>query len=68
MQCKYFIPDKIGNGHGIGDCQKLVDFKAKGATEAEIQGVKRQYLGTDLFWYGLCNNNARGCLRYEEKT
>jgi hypothetical protein len=67
MQCKYFIPDPIGFGNGIGDCQKLVDFKAKGATDEEIEGVKRQYIGTRLLWAAWCEDNARGCLRYEEK-
>lgn len=68
MQCKYFIRDPIGFGHGIGDCQKLVDFKAKGATEAEIEGVKRQYIGTRVLWAAWCDDNARDCLRYEPET
>lgn len=65
-QCKHFIVDTIGFGAGIGDCQKLVDYKAKGATEAEIENVKRKYLiGSHCFWYDNCNYNYRNCLRYE---
>jgi len=65
MQCKHFIVDPIGFENGIGDCQLLVDYQAKGASEHEIENVKRQYLGTRLLWAAWCDDNHRDCLRYE---
>lgn len=64
-QCKHFLPDPIGFGQGIGNCQLLIDYRAKGADDQGIEHVRRKYLGTALLWAGSCHNNERRCLRYE---
>lgn len=62
--CKHHLIDQIGNGLGIGDCQKIVDYKASGATKEQIEEVRRKYLGSKLFSAPLCDE-TRNCLRYE---
>lgn len=64
--CKHFIIDTVGNGFGVGNCQKMVDYKAKGATDKMCEKVRREQLGTKLFSYYLCDEE-RGCLKYESE-
>jgi hypothetical protein len=73
MQCKHFIVDKIGFGQGIGDCQLVINYKAKGASKEEVDGAIKQHLGhvkgrPALFFYGNCFDNLRHCSRYEAGT
>jgi len=62
--CKYFIVDPIGFGDGIGKCQLLEDYKAKGATEAMCEKVRREQLRTTLLYRACCHED-RDCFKYE---
>lgn len=65
--CQHFIPDTIGFGQGIGQCHKYEDYKAQGASDAQLA---RAYilLGNKLFSGGenCTDYNRRYCDKYEE--
>lgn len=63
--CQHFLPDTIGFGQGIGNCQKYDDYEAQGATEQQLKIAFRK-LGNELFWGGLFDR-SRNCIKYEEK-
>lgn len=64
--CKHFIPDAVGFGQGLGQCQKYEDYKAQGANEQQLKAAYYQ-LGNELFFGGL-GGKPRNCSKYEEKN
>jgi hypothetical protein len=64
--CKFFIPDRVGDGKGIGECKNLVDYKNKGASEKQIEKAYVK-LGNKMFWGGDNGVNDRNCYKFEIK-
>ena len=63
VNCRFFTKDTVGDGSGIGNCQVYEDFKAQGATEAQLVMAYR-CLGNSLF-YGGTGGSERYCKKYE---
>ena len=63
--CQHFIPDTIGFGTGIGNCQKYDDYKAQ-VSDEQLLKIAFRKLGNELFWGGL-SGRPRNCSKYEEK-
>lgn len=62
-QCRFFTPDSIGFGQGIGHCQPYDDYKAKGVSQKSLDGAFRR-LGGQLFWPG-GGIGYRNCEKFE---
>jgi len=66
--CAGFIPDKIGDGYGIGSCKAYEQYKRAGESPAALK-TRLMELGNSadnaLFWGGLLAD--RECNRYKEK-
>jgi len=66
--CLGFIPDKIGDGHGIGRCKAFEQYKRAGESPAKLK-TRLMELGNRpdnfLFWNGGVKD--RICNRYKEK-
>lgn len=58
--CVHFMRDKIGDGNGLGRCQKLDDYKAMSPGQRAIDKAFKQ-LGGKPFW----PNAERFCNRFE---
>jgi hypothetical protein len=61
--CQFFIPDQVGDGLGVGACEKYEAFKRAGASEKPLQ-VAFMRLGNELFWGG-AGGNPRRCEKFE---
>lgn len=66
--CLGFIPDKIGDGYGIGRCKAYEQYKRAGETETALK-LRLMELGNlsdnDVFWGGMLTD--RICNRYKVK-
>ena len=63
LDCKYFIPDNVGDGSGIGQCQKLEDYRKLGVSHQAIEKADKQ-LGKMSKW----PKALRNCAKYEVKN
>jgi len=72
MTCKNFKPDHSTELDGWGQCQKIIDFKAKGATPAMCISVIHEKLNGGQFCAGnyiferACCDETKGCEKFEE--
>jgi hypothetical protein len=68
-QCAQFLPDKCGDGAGIGKCREYSTRKARGASTKELRELLIM-LGNDpnypLFWGGTLID--RKCERFIDLT
>ena len=74
MTCKHFIRDDLTDKYAFGECQKVIDFQAKGATPAMIERVIHEKLNGGLnsgnnkyFFEVACCNAERGCEKFQSK-
>ena len=72
MTCKHFTPDHSTELDGWGQCAKINDFKARGASHDAIVRVIHEKLnggqicaGKYIF-QGACCNAEKGCEKYEQ--
>lgn len=67
LDCAGFIPDKIGDGHGIGRCKAYEQYKRAGESETALK-IRLLELGnqpdSDVFWGGLLAD--RECTRFKQ--
>lgn len=67
--CAGYIPDKIGDGFGIGRCKAYEQYKRSGESQSTLK-IRLIELGNrpdnDLFWGGLLAD--RKCNRYKAKV
>jgi len=62
--CSHFIPDKIGDGTGIGQCKLFADYCAKNPSEKAKRLALYQLgdsAGIGIFWGGC---GTRECKRW----
>lgn len=64
-KCKGFIPDKVGDGSGIGDCKVIAHLKQKGEPIKVIEAAFKR-LGNKPFWGGKDEYYGRNCYRFTE--
>ena len=74
MACKHFKPDHSTELDGWGQCQKIIDFKARGATPAMCEQVIHEKLNGGLksglnnyIFEKACCTKEKGCAKYENE-
>jgi hypothetical protein len=60
--CEHFVPDDIGFGDGIGDCQLIIDFKKKNPDRKALE-IAYKRAGDKLMW----PKAIRRCTRFKKK-
>jgi hypothetical protein len=67
-KCALFIPDKIGDGSGIGTCQAYEQYKASGASSKALDKAFKA-LGDKVFWRGTLKDDKgdRYCTKHKPK-
>jgi len=68
-ECKGFVPDKVGDGYGVGKCKAYEQYKRAGESPTALK-MRLMELGNRpdnfLFWGGLLAD--RECNRYKAKV
>ena len=63
--CAHFIPDKIGDGTGLGEC-KVYNWVRENRPKA-VESYFRTELGNKVFWGGDNNVHDRHCVKFKGK-
>ena len=73
MTCKHFTHDHHTELDGFGQCSKIIEFQAKGASPAMVAKVIRENLNGGQIWgennyifERACCTIERGCEKFEE--
>jgi len=63
--CRYFTPDTIGSGEGIGICKVYNHYEKKGMTQRDLDNLFKNVLGGKVFWRGTDTERLdRNCQKY----
>ena len=62
--CQWFVKDPIGDGLGIGNCTPLDEYKAKGATQKQLDAAFKK-LGGKTFYCGNDGIDNRDCEKFK---
>lgn len=65
--CAQFVPDPIGDGTGIGECQPYEAYKAQGVSAKALDAAFRR-LGNKVFYGGNNGEDDRYCSKFVAKV